>query len=154
VVEIIIAEGAGDIALARWLFKEYAASLNVDLCFQGFAQELASLQGDYAAPRGRLLIAQDEMGPAGCVALRPAGETACEMKRLYVRPGHRGTGLGKRLAVRVIEEARAIGYASMRLDTLPFMTGAIGLYESLGFVRREPYHDTPVAGTVFMELTL
>ena len=142
------------IAAVRKLFEEYAAWLGVDLGFQGFANELANLPGSYAPPRGRLLLATDAGGPAGCVALRPMGETVCEMKRLFVRPACRGQGLGRALAQRVISEAQSIGYATMRLDTLPFMHGAIRLYESLGFVRCPGYYETPLRETVFLELQL
>jgi len=152
--QIIEVTSADDLAAVRRLFEEYAASLKVDLCFQNFSAELAGLPGDYAAPRGRLLLALVEGRPAGCVALRPKGDRRCEMKRLFVRPGQQGRGLGRKLAGRVIAEARAIGYASMLLDTLPSMETAHKLYASLGFVRRDAYYPTPVGGTVFMELEL
>lgn len=143
-----------DIAAVRRLFEEYAASLEVDLCFQNFSAELAGLPGAYAPPRGRLLLATEDGPPVACVALRPKTDQAGEMKRLYVRPGHQGRGLGRQLAEQVIAEARVIGYNSLLLDTLPSMQAAIKLYESLGFVRREPYFDSPVAGNVYMELRL
>ena len=143
-----------EIAIARSLFQEYADWLGVDLCFQGFAAELARLPGQYAPPRGRLLLATENGEAAGCVALRPLDASACEMKRLYVRPVFRGAGAGKKLAARIVEEAREIGYAVMRLDTLPSMQSAIRLYESLGFVRRSAYYDTPLKSTIFMELRL
>jgi ribosomal protein S18 acetylase RimI-like enzyme len=118
----------------------------------GFAQEVATLPGLYAPPRGRLLLASDADSIAGCIALRPMGETTCEMKRLFVKPAFQGQGLGRRLAQRAISEARIMGYSTMRLDTLPVMHGAIRLYESLGFVRRSSYYNTPLQETVFMEL--
>ena len=142
------------IALSRALFEEYAGWLGIDLCFQGFATELAGLPGAYAPPRGRLLLALESSEAAGCVALRPLEDGACEMKRLFVRSGFRGQGIGKLLAQRIVAEARAIGYRTMRLDTLPAMQAAIRLYEALGFVRCAPYYDTPLPDTVFMELQL
>jgi len=143
-----------EISTVRDLFREYAVSLGVDLCFQGFEKELASLPGDYAPPDGRLLLAVDGDSFAGCVALRRNEGDACEMKRLFVHPAFRGSGLGRRLAERVIGEARTIGYARMRLDTLPSMTEAIRLYESLGFARIAPYRHNPVPGAIYMELSL
>jgi len=141
-------------ALARALFEEYAAWLRVDLCFQGFAAELAGLPGFYAPPQGRLLLALTAREAAGCVALRPREDGICEMKRLFVRPSFRGQGLGKLLVERIVAEARAIGYRAMRLDTLPPMQAAIRLYESVGFGHCAPYYATPLPETVFMELHL
>jgi ribosomal protein S18 acetylase RimI-like enzyme len=145
---------AEDLADARRLFEEYAASIGFSLCFQGFDRELAELPGAYAPPEGRLLIAKVEGSPAGCVALRKIGDRVCEMKRLYVRPGFHGQGIGRKLAEAVIAEARTAGYATMRLDTVPAMKAAIGLYESLGFVDIEPYRENPIPGARYMELTL
>ena len=145
---------AGDLAEARRLFKEYEASLDVDLRYQGFEQELAALPGAYAPPRGRLLLAADDSVPAGCVALRPLGGDVCEMKRLYVCPAARGRRVGRLLAETVIREARLIGYSRMRLDTLPSMKEALALYRALGFEEIAPYYASPVAGTRFMELAL
>jgi putative acetyltransferase len=142
------------ISAIRGLFQEYAAWLQVDLCFQGFAQELATLPGSYAPPLGRLSLATAPEGPAGCVALRPIGEAGCEMKRLFVRSAYRRHGLGRTLAERLITEAQEIGYSTMRLDTLAFMHDAIRLYEALGFVRRSAYYDTPLPDTIFMERRL
>jgi len=153
-VEIVRATSAAQIATARMLFKEYEASLGIELTFQGFAQEVLALPGAYAPPAGRLLLATGGAGPAGCVALRPLEGGLCEMKRLYVRPTARGTRLGRRLAETVIGEARAIGYMRMRLDTLPSMKEAFALYQTLGFREIAPYYKTPVVGTRFMELDL
>ncbi len=139
---------------ARGLFREYAASLDIDLCFQGFDAELAGLPGDYMPPRGRLLVASFEGAPVGCGALRPLEGDACEMKRLYVRPGFRGLKVGRLLVERLCSEARTAGYKRIRLDTLPSMNEARVLYESLGFRRIDAYTFNPVPGAIFLELAL
>ncbi|HEX8707023.1 MAG TPA: GNAT family N-acetyltransferase [Pyrinomonadaceae bacterium] len=154
-MQLIAARSPEEISQARELFREYEAWLGLDLCFQNFEQELAGLPGRYEAPTGRLLLALDEGQLAGCIALRSLGDGTCEMKRLYVRPGFRGRGIGRALTLKVIEEARLAGYERMRLDTLPReMTTALGMYRSLGFREIEPYYHNPVAGALFMELTL
>jgi ribosomal protein S18 acetylase RimI-like enzyme len=143
-----------DLPAVRELLLEYAAGVGVPLDFQGFDREVADLPGDYAPPRGALLVARVGAELAGCVALRPLGGDACEMKRLFVRPAARGLGLGERLALAIVAEARRLGYRRMRLDTLPAMAAAQSLYERLGFRDIPPYTDNPVAGTRFLELTL
>ena len=134
----------------RLLFREYADSLKVDLCFQNFNRELAELPGSYDP----ILLACDESSLAGCVALRPLADGAGEMKRLYVRPQYRGTGLGRRLADAIINAARERGYRSLRLDTLPQMQEAIALYRRMGFLEIGPYCLNPVPGALFLELSL
>ena len=139
----------------RALFLEYAASLGFSLCFQSFDEELKSLPGAYAAPSGRLFLAQYEQQAAGCVALRKLEAKICEMKRLYVRPAYRGKGLGRILVERVIAEARAIGYERMRLDTVASsMQDAVELYRRMGFKEIPPYRENPIEGALYMELLL
>jgi len=147
---VITIAPADDIPIARELINEYATSLGVDLSFQDLDHELATLESFYEL----ILVARDDSLTAGCVALRRIDDSICEMKRLYVRPAFRGHDLGRKLASRIIDEARIRGYKRMRLDTLPTMTAAIPLYQSLGFVEIAPYRFNPVAGTRFMELAL
>lgn len=139
----------------RELFLEYAESLGFSLCFQGFDKELAELPGMYAPPQGRLLLATIDGTPAGCAALHAVEPGICEMKRLYVRPQWRGSGLGRKLAEKIIAEARTIGYSSMRLDTIAGkMDSAIRLYRELGFSEIAPYRPNPIHGALYMELQL
>lgn len=152
-MEIVQASTAADFDEVRELFVEYARALNLDLAYQGFEAELSSLPGAYAPPSGRLLIAREGESLAGCIAFRPFRDGSCEMKRLYVRPAFQKTGLGRALCERLLAEAKEAGYRSMLLDTLPPMQAAVRLYESLGFVRRTSYYDTPLEETIFMEAT-
>ncbi len=139
---------------ARRLFEEYARSLGVDLSFQGFDAELEHFPRGYLPPDGALLLALDGDAPAGVVAMRRLGADVCEMKRLYVVPAYRATGLGRALAQSIMARAREAGYASMRLDTLAQMSAARALYRSLEFVEIEPYYHNPIPGTVYLEATL
>jgi ribosomal protein S18 acetylase RimI-like enzyme len=149
---IAMAQPGVDLDDARALFRAYAASLPIDLAYQGFATELATLPGAYAAPSGALLLARDRTGaPIGCAALRPLAEPGCcEMKRLYVAPAARGLGLGRALMEAIVGEAARLGYREVRLDTLPTMTAAIAMYRAAGFAPVAPYYDTAPAGTIFL----
>jgi len=140
--------------MVRELFQEYQRSLGFDLCFQDFERELATLPGAYAPPDGWLLLVRSGNGPVACAGVRRIGDRVCELKRMYVRPDYRGRGLGRRLAGLLIAEARRIGYATMRLDTIGTMVEAIALYRSLGFREIEPYYSNPMSGALFMELDL
>ena len=142
----------------RTIFREYAASLNIDLCFQNFDAELATLPGDYAAPTGHLLLALVDGALAGCGALRALADVdyanACEMKRLFVRPAFRKFGLGRILAQALLDEARRVGYSAMLLDTLDDMEAARELYASLGFEEIPPYYFNPIAGAHYLKADL
>lgn len=144
----------GDIEAARELFGEYAAALNFDLCFQDFEKEMAELPGEYSPPNGCIMLAKVGEKTCGCVALRRLDEDYCEMKRLYVRREYRGRGIGRSLAVAILDKARTLGYRGMRLDTLSSMKEAISLYKSLGFKEIAPYRFNPLEGAVYLELTL
>lgn len=138
--------------------REYARGLGVDLCFQNFEQELATLPGEYAAPRGAMVIASIRGKPAGCVALRPLDcadyPNAAEMKRLYVRDHYRGSGLGRELAEAALDAAREAGYSRVLLDTLDDMEAARGLYEDLGFQEIPPYYRNPIPGAHYLKCEL
>lgn len=148
------AQTKAEIEEVRKLFREYEVFLDVDLCFQGFEEELAGLPGKYSHPNGYLLIGLKEDRIVGCVALRKLDDSVCEMKRLFVRPEARGTGLGRRLAHEIILVAQELGYSLMRLDTLDKLTDAMNLYQTLGFHRTGPYYENPLRGVVFWELEL
>jgi len=143
-----------EIPVARALIVEYGASLEIDLSYQSFEDEIASLPGSYAPPGGQLLLARVEGEPAGCVAVRRLDAEHCEMKRLYVRPAYRGTGVGRLLAEAAIRHARELGYLEMRLDTLATMKGAHALYASLGFQEIAPYTQSYAPGSRFYGLRL
>jgi GNAT superfamily N-acetyltransferase len=153
-IQIAEAHAGRNLQEVRKLFEEYAASLEISLDFQDFDNELANLPGSYVPPAGCLLIAFWQGQAAGCVALQKIRNGICEMKRLYIRPPLRGLKIGRALAEAVIKKAREIGYARMRLDTLPSMERATTLYAALGFRHIEPYRYNPIEGTAFMELTL
>ena len=143
-------ERAADMPLVREMLEEYGRATNVDLSFQDFDHELATLPYEYEP----ILVAWSDDAAAGCVALRRIDDTTCEMKRLYVRPAFRGRDIGRKLALAIIDEARQRGFARMRLDTLPSMQRAIAMYESLGFRDIPPYRFNPIEGTRYMELDL
>jgi ribosomal protein S18 acetylase RimI-like enzyme len=152
VIEIVEALSGPDLEDVRTLFLEYADSLNFSLCFQDFDAELSRLPGQYAPPKGRLYLCRVNGEPAGCIAVKPLDESICEMKRLYVRPAFRGRKIGLLLALRLINDARRIGYRAMRLDTIASMERAMGLYRSLGFKEIPPYYENPIPNAVYFEL--
>ena len=157
-IELVSADTPARIAAARAIFKEYAQSLDIDLCFQNFEAELAELPGVYAPPSGQLLLALVDGELAGCGALRGLAEcdhaNACEMKRLFVRPAFRRFGLGRTLAQQLLDDARDNGYSSMLLDTLDEMEAARELYASLGFEEVAPYYFNPIAGAHYLKADL
>ena len=158
VLELATPSTPEDLQATREIFQEYARGLDVDLCFQHFDEELATLPGEYAPPRGALLLARVDGVVAGCVALRPLEASdypdAAEMKRLYVRSAYRRSGLGRQLAEAALDAARRAGYASVLLDTLDDMEAARALYEDLGFEPIEPYYHNPIAGAHYLKVDL
>lgn len=158
VIQLITPRSTDELETVRDIFREYARGLGVDLCFQSFDQELADLPGEYAGPRGALLLASVDGEIAGCCALRPLDSAdypnAAEMKRLYVRKAFRGFGLGRRLAEAVLDAARQAGYASVLLDTLDDMEAARALYVELGFEEIPPYYHNPIAGAHYLKVDL
>jgi putative acetyltransferase len=157
-IQLITPAATDELAATSGIFREYAISLGFDLCFQDFEGEIATLPGDYAAPRGALLLAKVNGEVAGCCALRPLDSSdyvnAAEMKRLYVRPGFRGLGLGRQLAEAILDEARMGGYDSVLLDTLDDMEIARAMYEELGFKEIPPYYHNPLAGAHYLKVDL
>jgi carbonic anhydrase len=151
---IVTAQSQEDLETMRQLMLEYAAERGLDLGFQGFDQEVATLPGAYGAPEGTLLMARIDGVPAGCVGVRRSSPGIAELKRLYLRPGGRGSGLGRALVTAAIEWARVAGYRLMRLDTVPGMEVAQELYRSLGFREIPPYRHNPIPGVKFFELEL
>jgi len=157
-IELASPSSPEELDAVREIFIEYARGLGVDLCFQQFDEELASLPGDYAAPRGALLLAMIDGEVAGCCALRPIDNAdypnACEMKRLYVRKAFRGFGVGRQLAETALDAARQGGYACVLLDTLDEMEAARALYGDLGFEEIPPYYHNPIPGAHYLKAEL
>ncbi len=157
-ISLVIADTPQLLDEAREIFRDYAASLDVDLCFQNFDDELRYLPGEYAAPHGHLLLAFVDGALAGCGAMRPLPDVdyanACEMKRLYVRPDFRRSGLGRLMAQALLDEARRSGYSAMLLDTLDDMEAARGLYGALGFEEVPPYYFNPLPGAHYLKAEL
>jgi ribosomal protein S18 acetylase RimI-like enzyme len=143
-----------EIPVIKGLFQEYADSLSFELDFQDFREELETLPGKYAPPMGSILVARENGETVGCVAVRPLSESLCEMKRLYVKPAHRGKSLGRELALAIIEESKRLGYKVMRLDTVVEMKEASALYRALGFQPIDPYCYNPLPGAMYFELKL
>ena len=153
-LRILGADDHVELEQVRQFFRNYAAWLGVDLDYQNFGDEMASLPGAYTAPAGRLFFAEFEGRPAGCVGIRPSSDGVCEMKRLYVEPEMRGNGIGRQLALAAIKAAKALGYRKVMMDTLPAMRIAVKLYRELGFKEAPAYYPTPVEGTLFLALDL
>jgi len=154
VVQVREARTGGMISSARKLIEEYSASLGIDLSFENFEQEIAEFPAHYTRPEGRVLVAVERGEAVGVVCLRRLSARVCELKRMYVKPKFRGRGIGRLLATRAIREAREIGYARVRLDTLSKLKEAVSLYGSLGFKEIGPYRVNPNKGVVFLELNL
>jgi putative acetyltransferase len=157
-IQLVTPVTPAEIQATSRIFQEYAQQLGIDLCFQNFDAELQTLPGDYAAPQGALLLAIVDGALAGCCAMRPLPSSdypnACEMKRLYVKGGHRRLGLGRQLAQAVMDAARIAGYSHMLLDTLTEMESARALYQDLGFEEIPPYYHNPMAGAHYLKANL
>jgi len=151
IVNLSMATSEADYGIAASLFREYAACLGVDLCFQGFERELQNLAQVYGLQRRVLLLARVGEDPAGCAAIRPLAEDVCELKRMYVRPAHRGQAIGQRMLDELFSTACELGYRKMRLDTLTHLTTALSLYRRNGFTECGPYYRNPTPGVVYME---
>ncbi len=142
------------IDVIRDLFLEYQTELGIDLCFQGFKDELASLPGVYAPPKGALMLVSEGELPLGCGALRDLGDSVAELKRIYVRPSYRGKGLGRSITYALLEEAKRLDYLEVKLDTLRRLESAVSLYRSLGFFEVAPYNFNPEPDIVYMQRSL
>ncbi len=153
-VNLIEARSPQEIKAAADLFREYNTFLNVDLCFQGFEQELASLPGKYAPPKGEIILAEYQNEIVGCVAVRPFEGNICEMKRLYVKPKAQGLKIGKLLTEAIIKKSKALGYQSIQLDTLEKLEVALKMYEKMGFKTMKPYYENPLEQVVYLTLNL
>lgn len=157
-IDVRPASGPGDMATVRELFLEYQSDIGIDLCFQGFDEELASLPGDYTSPLGGLFLAFVDDDAAGCCAFRPLPDSdyanACEMKRLFVRRAFRGFGLGRLLVEQILMQAKQSGYDAMLLDTLSDMEAARQLYQEVGFEEVAPYYHNPLPGAHYLKVDL
>jgi putative acetyltransferase len=153
-IKYIISKSDKDFTDAKDLFVEYASSLNFELCFQNFEEEISNLPAQYSEPTGCIILCYENDKPIGCVGLRKFAEDVCEMKRLYLRKEARGKGIGRVLAIKIIEKAKELGYKKMQLDTIETMKEAIALYKSMGFKEIKPYRYNPLDGVLYMELDL
>ena len=153
-INYITSKTEQDFADAKDLFLEYANSLNFELCFQNFENEISDLPAQYSEPTGCIILCYKDDKPIGCVGLRKFAEGICEMKRLYLKNEARGKGIGRVLAEKVIEKAKELGYKKMQLDTIETMKEAISLYKSMGFKEISPYRFNPVKGVIYMEIEL
>ncbi|MEM6318202.1 MAG: GNAT family N-acetyltransferase [Bacteroidota bacterium] len=154
-IRLLPAINPKDYTIAAQLFEEYATQIGVDLSFQNFKEELAAIEQQYGKPNGVIYLAYDRQDhPAGCFGIRPFDGTICELKRMYLQPSLRGKGVGKQMLQKAIEVGKNLGYTKMRLDTLPTMESAIGLYKKLGFYEIPAYRYNPIAGTKYFELDL
>lgn len=148
---LILPDDSEGLQTIREMFEEYQRALGIDLCFQSFQEELDGLPGKYGPPTGTLYLVYDEDGLGACGALRPLEDGACEIKRLYVRPSHRRRGIARSLSLKLLEDAKSLGYSTVKLDTLARLPGAVPLYQSLGFAETHPYNFNPEADIVYME---